>query len=90
MSNESIKEILKERENSYGDFSQQSSLSQVLKDCIHLHPKWSDMNTSHKESIEMILHKISRIVNGDPNHIDSWEDIAGYATLISDSLKEDV
>jgi hypothetical protein len=34
----------------------------------------------------MILHKIARIVNGDPNWSDSWRDIAGYATLVADRL----
>ena len=26
------------------------------------------------------------IINGDPNYIDSWVDIAGYATLVADRL----
>ena len=29
----------------------------------------------------MILHKIGRILAGDPNHKDHWVDIAGYANL---------
>jgi hypothetical protein len=31
----------------------------------------------------MIQHKISRILNGNPNHIDSWADIAGYAHIVA-------
>ena len=34
----------------------------------------------------MILHKISRIVNGDPNYKDSWTDIIGYAKLVEKTL----
>lgn len=34
----------------------------------------------------MIVHKIGRILNGDPNYADSWHDIAGYATLIDQQL----
>jgi len=37
----------------------------------------------------MIAHKIARIINGDPNHLDSWHDIAGYATLVEQELKND-
>lgn len=37
----------------------------------------------------MILHKIARIMNGDPDHIDHWHDIAGYATLIEWILTND-
>lgn len=33
------------------------------------------------EALEMILAKIARIVSGDPNHADHWDDIAGYALL---------
>jgi hypothetical protein len=32
--------------------------------------------------LEMIAHKIARILSGDPNHRDHWEDIAGYAELV--------
>jgi len=35
----------------------------------------------------MIFSKIARILNGDPNHLDSWTDIAGYATLVADRLQ---
>jgi len=39
------------------------------------------MSASHREALEMIAHKIGRILNGDPNYADSWHDIAGYAKL---------
>ena len=37
----------------------------------------------------MIAHKISRIVNGDANYMDSWVDIVGYAQLVIDKLQRD-
>jgi hypothetical protein len=37
----------------------------------------------------MIAHKISRIVNGDANYMDSWIDIVGYAQLVIDKLQRD-
>ena len=40
-----------------------------------------------QESIEMIFHKMARIINGDPDYVDNWKDIAGYATLVSDRLE---
>jgi hypothetical protein len=40
-----------------------------------------------KESVDMICHKIARIVNGgQPQEIDHWHDIAGYAKLVEDIL----
>jgi len=41
------------------------------------------------EALDMIAHKIGRIVNGDPDYEDSWRDIAGYATLVADRLLKD-
>lgn len=38
------------------------------------------------EALEMIAHKIGRILNGDPGYADSWVDIAGYAQLVADRL----
>jgi hypothetical protein len=38
------------------------------------------------EALEMIVHKIGRIVNGDPDYFDSWIDVAGYAQLVADRL----
>lgn len=42
----------------------------------------------HKEALDMIVHKIGRILNGNPNYIDSFRDIAGYAELVVNYLKE--
>ena len=38
------------------------------------------------EALDMICHKIGRIINGDPDYADSWHDIAGYAQLVADRL----
>jgi hypothetical protein len=36
----------------------------------------------------MVVHKIGRILNGDPHYADSWVDIAGYAKLVADRLEK--
>ena len=33
------------------------------------------------EALEMIAHKIARILSGDADYADNWVDIAGYAQL---------
>ena len=48
---------------------------------------WSALAPHQKESLEMIQHKIARILNGDPNYSDSWHDISGYATLVENMLE---
>ena len=47
----------------------------------------ANLKSYQRESLDMIVHKIARILNGDPNHVDSWHDIAGYATLVELELK---
>jgi hypothetical protein len=47
------------------------------------------MYADQREALDMIAHKIARIINGDPDYADSWVDIAGYATLVSERLKDD-
>jgi hypothetical protein len=79
-------EVIKERTQTYGEFSGVAQLSQDLKAQIKIHTNWHDLGEDKKEALEMILHKVARIVNGDPNYKDSWVDIAGYAELIYKDL----
>ena len=51
-------------------------------------PARAPLSNEQKESLHMITHKVGRILNGDPNFIDSWRDLAGYATLIVNSLSK--
>jgi len=82
-----VDEILKERESRYGDFFEHAYLAQQLKKTLHSSPNWVHLNDMQKESLEMQMHKVARILNGDPNYRDSWIDIAGYAQLIADRLE---
>lgn len=88
-----VNEVLKERGNRYGDFATHANITMALKLCIHQHIKdyaKEDVITADMvEALDMICHKIGRIVNGDPTYADSWVDIAGYAKLVSDRLEAD-
>jgi hypothetical protein len=48
---------------------------------------WKNLVSDQREALDMIVHKIGRIINGDPNYIDSWQDIIGYAQLVKDRLE---
>ena len=85
MSNQ-IEEILKERGAKYGKFKDHAQITQCLKITMVNTPKWDKLTYDQKEALEMIAHKIGRILNGDPNYADSWDDIAGYAKLVGDRL----
>lgn len=81
-----INDTLTEREKRYGDFCGHAHITQTIKDVMKCDIGWNDLNDSQKEALEMIAHKIGRIINGDPNYADSWHDIAGYATLVENEL----
>lgn len=84
-----IADILIERDSRYGPFVGHAEVAQRLKDVINSQLRQRDKSLAHdqQEALDMICHKIGRIINGDPNYDDSWVDIAGYAQLIADRLK---
>ena len=73
-------EILNEREKTHGDYTAVSELTQELKDAAYIFGK-NTLGASQKTALDMIFLKIARIMCGDPNHADHWDDIAGYAML---------
>lgn len=85
---DTVADTLKARGHKYGDYETQAHYSQVLKACFKDGQNWREMSSDKRESLEMIAVKISRILNGDPNHADSWHDIAGYAKLVEDALND--
>lgn len=82
----SIEQTLQERCSRYGEFKEHARITQNLKEAMADSPNWGSMRCDQKEALEMIQHKIGRILNGDPNFHDSWHDIVGYAKLVADTL----
>jgi len=78
-----VNEILKER-SAYGDFAENSKMVQRMKHHLREHPCYMSIGYHEIEAIEMILHKIGRIVGRDDDSAleDSVNDICGYAQLI--------
>jgi hypothetical protein len=81
--------ILEQRGNRYGKFSGQAEISQRLKGVVREFEakRGCDLAPDQREALEMVMHKVARIINGDPNYHDSWADIAGYAKLVADRLE---
>lgn len=83
----SLDTVLNERGSRYGSFLKHAVITQRLKAVMADTPNWIALNDDMVESLEMIAHKIGRILNGDPTYADSWVDIAGYAQLVADRLQ---
>lgn len=82
-----ITTTLTERGSRYGLFTEHAAITQKLKTVLYSNASWDGLEPDQKEALEMIAHKIGRIINGDPNYADSWVDIAGYAKLVADRLE---
>lgn len=82
----SINDTLAERGERYGDYKDHARITQSIKVVMKSGIGWAKATDSEKEALEMIAHKIGRIVNGDPHYHDSWTDIAGYAILVANKL----
>ncbi len=83
-----IKDTLDHRGTQYGSFFTQAIITQSYKERMRNTEKWNLLHSDQKEALDMIQHKIARILNGNPNYIDSWRDIVGYAQLVVDRLSE--
>lgn len=82
-----IQTVLAERGSRYGAFSGHAQITQDLKSIMREAPKWDYLTDSQKEALEMVAHKIGRVLNGDPNYADSWVDIEGYVHLVVNQLE---
>ena len=85
--NKTIEEILAEREKTHGDFRTHAAITDAIKYHMHNSSKWDYLSSIQREALDMTAHKIGRILAGDPDHKDHWDDIAGYATLVARELK---
>lgn len=85
-----IESLVAERGSRYGKFKDGAEIMQELKTVMREVDGWHNLTPSQREALDMIQHKIGRILNGDPTYDDSWKDIAGYATLIVNELNGEI
>lgn len=80
---------LVERGKRYGTFKGHAEVTYKLKNVLRAHADKMHRTFAfdQAEAMDMICHKLGRIVNGDPDYVDSWVDIAGYAKLVADRLE---
>lgn len=82
--------LITERASTHGDFELNTELMQDMKGKMRhkTGSKFGDLEAYQQEALDMIVHKIGRILFGDPTTVDHWDDIAGYAKLVSSILSK--
>ncbi len=82
-----VSDTIAERGKRHGDFTDHARISQSLQATMRAEPGWAAMSADKREALILIVHKIARILNGDPEYADNWHDIGGYAKLAEDRCK---
>jgi len=82
----SIDDVLEERGSRYGKFSEHALITQNIKRAMRHSKNWHNLPDDMKEALEMVAHKVGRILNGDPDYPDNVVDIIGYMQLVLDRM----
>jgi len=85
-----VNETLNDRGTRYGNYLEQTTIIKGIINSLHQSGAgvaMLDMQPDQQDALYMIVVKMSRILNGDPDYADNWADIAGYATLVKDRLE---
>ncbi len=83
-----IEKTLEERGKKYGEFKDHAKISQHIKHAMKNTFGWANLSEDKQECLEMIAHKIARILNGDPEYLDNWHDIIGYTRLVEKNIEK--
>lgn len=76
-----VDDTLHAKENTHGPYRDQAQFAQLMKGLLHRHVNWNDLPAEQKETLDMIMVKLSRIMHGNSAEPDHWLDISGYAML---------
>jgi hypothetical protein len=84
-----VDQVLDSRAKDYGKFIEGAEIMQMLKRLVHgyIESRGTPLAFDQREAIDMIIHKLGRIINGNPDKVDHWVDIAGYAKLVAERLE---
>ena len=89
---DTVDDVLNARATNYGKFIEGAEIMQMTKRLVHnyIEQRGTSLAFDQLEAIDMIIHKLGRIINGNPDKVDHWTDIAGYAKLVADRLEGNV
>jgi hypothetical protein len=73
--------IPQQRQAMHGDFAEASHMTRLLRDGLTSNIGWNRLSSPHREALQMIVFKMARIVCGDPDRVDHWDDLIGYSQL---------
>jgi hypothetical protein len=75
--------LLETRHTTHGDFADNAHFGQALRALWRTSRNWDEMPEKHREALDHIAGKLSRILSGQSGFKDHWDDISGYSVLAS-------
>lgn len=84
---DTIDAVLTERGSRYGNFEDHARITQAIKAAMIDSPNWNILRDDTREALEMVAHKVGRMLNGDPEYTDNVIDIIGYMQLVLDRMQ---
>lgn len=82
--------ILAQRGGSHGKFGDNATFHEYMLTGMQMHLNgegWNRLSARQKLSLTVMAQKIARILSGDPDFVDHWTDIEGYAKLVRVNLE---
>ncbi len=81
-----IDNILAARQKTHGLWRQTAGCCHAIKEAMNI---WrvANLSATQKETLDQLAIKMARICCGNPNEIDHWNDLAGYARNEADECR---
>lgn len=87
---QSTEDLLAQRKTTHGEYSEHARCTQAIMGALQRERGWDGLPDIVKESLHMFAHKMGRVVTGNWTVKDHYDDIAGYAVLVSQRLEDGV
>ena len=72
------RQLINEREARYGSMTDNAQVTWDMMAIFQRHMNWRDLSAVQKHIFYMTAHKMARMLCGDPNYLDNYDDIIGY------------
>lgn len=84
-----IDALIASREETHGIYREQAAFAQQFKRMMRAGRNWERLDFYQAQSMEAFADKLSRILCGNFNEADHWQDVSGYATLVLNEMRGD-
>lgn len=78
--------MLDDRRKTHGSYADFAAMEQALQVAMREGVRYEQLTLTQRSALNMIQHKIARILSGNPWHLEHWRDLAGYAQCAMDEL----